>query len=95
MQAHDLLLEEDLPDRRQELHGDAVVLLVEGFLRRLPDEVRPLAARGFRDDEQAAPVVADSVEQLRRHGHGRKFCEVGGPAGNLAAAFNERRCCSR
>ena len=37
------------------------------------------------------PIVAGSVEQLRRHGHGRKLREVGGPAGELAAAFDEDR----
>ena len=36
VQAHDLLLEEDLPDRLEQLQGDAVVLLAEGLLRRLP-----------------------------------------------------------
>ena len=41
------------------------------------------------DDEQAAPVVAGPVEQLGRHGHGRKLREVGGPAGELAAALDE------
>ena len=53
------------------------------------DEFRPFAARRFRNDEQAAPIVAGSIEQLGRHGHGRQLREVGGPAGELAPALDE------
>ena len=47
------------------------------------------AAGRFRNAEQAAPVVAGSIEQLRRQGHGRKLREIGGPAGELAPTLDQ------
>ena len=89
MHAHDLLLVEDLPDGFQQLRRRAGVLLAEPLHGRLPDEVGPYAACRLRDDEQPAPIVAGSIEQLGRHGHGRQLREVGGPARELAPALDE------
>ena len=89
VQAHDLLLGEDLPDGLQQLQGAVAVLLADLLHRRLLGALRPFSAGRFRNAEQAAPVVAGSIEQLRRQGHGRKLREVGGPAGELAPALDE------
>ena len=89
MHAHDLLLGEDLPDGFQQLQGAVAVLLADLLHRRLLGAFRPFSPGRFRNAEQAAPIVAGSIEQLRRQGHGRKLREVGGPAGELAPALDE------